>query len=146
MKLRTFTIGAAALTFALAACGDPSSSGGGGAGAAPAPTVAAGRSGDYGTPAAPASTTASTTPAAPATGGGVTIKDFTFNVPASVKAGTAFTIKNEDGFKHTFTEKGGLFDVAMPAGATESLTVQAPGTYEIICQIHARMHATLVVT
>jgi len=88
------------------------------------------------------STTGSTTGPAP----GITISGFAFQVPASVKAGEAITITNDDGVAHTFSDTGGAFDVKVSGGSSEQLTVTAPGTYSVVCHIHSSMKTTLTVT
>lgn len=76
---------------------------------------------------------------------GLTIENSTFSA-ASVVAGTAFTIANNDGRTHTVTDDAGAFDVQVPGGGTASLTITAPGTYQIHCKIHSSMHGTITVT
>lgn len=98
----------------------------------------------YDTTPAGATTPADTTPAASG-GAEVSIKDFTFTVPASVKAGEAISIVNNDGFGHTFSESGGAFSVSVSGGATESLVIEAAGTYSVVCQIHPQMQVSLTV-
>jgi plastocyanin len=102
-------------------------------------------SSDTGAPAASAATGAGgTTAAAPAGGAGMTISGFAFS-PASVAAGTEFTITNNDSAAHTVTDDGGTFDVAVPAGGTANLTIPAAGTFAIHCKIHAAMTGTITV-
>jgi plastocyanin len=97
-----------------------------------------------------ADTGADTTPAAGAdttvaAGGGVTIADFA--IPSfEVAAGTEFTITNNDGATHTYSERGGLFSVRVSGGASETLSVADAGTYEVFCEIHPSMTATLTVS
>jgi plastocyanin len=88
------------------------------------------------------STSSSTTGAS----SGITISGFAFEVPASVKAGVPITITNADGVAHTFSDTGGAFDVKVGGGSTEQLTVASPGTYSVVCRIHASMKTTLTVT
>jgi plastocyanin len=91
---------------------------------------------------APASV-AETTPA-PADASTLTISDFTFSSP-TVTAGVAFTLTNDDGFGHTVTSRDDLFSVGVDGGASESLTIEQPGTYEIFCRIHPSMEGTITV-
>ncbi len=65
---------------------------------------------------------------------------------ASVTAGTEFTIANNDSVGHTVTDEADAFDVAVPGGGTASLTITAPGTYQIHCKIHGSMAGTITVT
>ena len=91
-----------------------------------------------------AGTATGSAPAASATA--ITIKDFAFQIPAGLKAGSTVTITNGDSAPHTFTDKAGSFDVKVAAdNGTGTLTVPAAGTYEIICKIHAKMGGTLTV-
>ncbi|MHA7303617.1 cupredoxin domain-containing protein [Pseudarthrobacter sp. MDT1-22] len=77
----------------------------------------------------------------------ITIKDFAYEVPASVKPGATVTVTNADSAPHTLTakDKGG-FDIEVPGGAT--VIFQAPdaaGEHGIICSFHPQMTGTLVV-
>jgi plastocyanin len=74
----------------------------------------------------------------------LTISEFTFSSP-TVSAGTSFTITNEDGFAHTVTSRDDFFSVGVDGGASEPLTIEAPGTYEIFCRIHPSMEGTITV-
>ena len=96
---------------------------------------------------APVETAAPVATAAPAPAGGptLTISDFTFS-PATVAAGEALTITNADQFPHTVTDSGGAFAVRLGGGASETLTIDAPGTYSIVCEIHPSMAGTIVVS
>jgi plastocyanin len=133
-----------AITLGVAACGSDKKSS-----STAAPTTAAATV----TTAATATTAASAT-TAPATGastGGaaadaISIKSFKFIVPASVASGTSLTITNADTQKHTFTDKAGSFSVDVPGGGSATLTIAKPGTYDLICKIHAQMSGQLVVT
>lgn len=75
---------------------------------------------------------------------GLTISGNTFSA-AAVTAGTVFTIANNDGVGHTVTDDAGSFDVAVPGGGSETLTIPAAGTYKIHCKIHGSMHGTITV-
>ncbi|MET3707825.1 cupredoxin domain-containing protein [Arthrobacter sp. UYEF6] len=95
------------------------------------------------------SSTSAPSPDAPGQSGDavVTIRDFAYEVPASVKPGATVTVTNADSAPHTFTAKDNrAFDVEVPAGATVILQAPAvPGEYGIICTFHPRMTGTLVV-
>jgi plastocyanin len=79
-----------------------------------------------------------------AASGGVTIADFTIS-SFEVPAGTEFTITNNDGATHTYSERDGSFSVRVSGGATETLTVADAATYDVFCEIHPSMTATLTV-
>jgi plastocyanin len=75
-------------------------------------------------------------------GGALTISDFTFS-PLTATAGAEISISNLDGFAHTVTSDD--FDIRVEGGATETLTIDAAGTYAIICKLHPMMSGTIVV-
>ena len=113
--------------------------------AGPAPTTAPPASPAGASPAA--TTAAPTAPTAPAAGATITIRDFSYAVPASVGAGVQVQVVNDDAEAHTLTLRGGPSVVVPPRGAM--VIFRAPtrtGTYEIVCDFHANMHAQLVVT
>lgn len=79
----------------------------------------------------------------------ITIKDFKYQVPASVKPGQKITVTNSDNVNHTVTsDKDGLFDVKVDSnGGTKTFTAPSkPGKYPFHCTYHANMHGTLVVS
>lgn len=84
---------------------------------------------------------------AAASGGTITIRDFAYELPASVAPGAMVTVTNADKAPHTLTAKGKSgFDVEVPGGGTAVFQApDAPGEYEIICTFHPQMNATLVV-
>lgn len=88
----------------------------------------------------------------PASGGGgatVTLVDFSIQAPASVPAGTELTVENQGDAPHTFTvERSGAFDTGrLEPGATSTVTIDEPGTYEYVCTIHPdRMTGQIEVT
>lgn len=79
--------------------------------------------------------------------GVITIRDFKYEVPVSVKPGAMVAVTNADSAPHTLTAKDeGGFDVEVPGGATVIFqTPDAPGEYNIICSFHPQMAGTLVV-
>lgn len=105
-------------------------------------------SGGPSAPPPPASSAASAAggPATPSEGV-ITIKDFAFEVPASVKPGSMVTVTNADNAPHTITAKDkGAFDEEVPGGATVIFQApDAPGEYGLICTFHPQMKGTLVV-
>ncbi len=111
-------------------------------------TGCAGQGGDSSVPPPAASSAApSVDGATQAADAVVTIRDFKYEVPASVKPGATVTVTNADSAPHTLTvkDKGG-FDVEVPGGATAIFQApDAPGEYDIICTFHPQMTGTLVV-
>ena len=156
MKRRSLAA-VAAITLVLAACGDDDSESGAAATepaaeatSAPAATTGAGR-GDYG----PADTTAASTPATDAAGGGdaaaggteIVISGFAFSEDITVPVGTTVTVRNDDGAPHTFTADDGSFDSGSIAGGdTFEFTFTEAGTFAFHCNIHPSMKGTITVT
>ncbi|WP_258805729.1 cupredoxin domain-containing protein [Pseudarthrobacter sp. NS4] len=110
-------------------------------------TGCAGQGGDYSAPPAAGSAAPSANGSAQAGAAVITIKDFKYEVPASVKPGSMVTVTNADSAPHTVTAKGeGGFDVEVPGGGTAVVQApDAPGEYETICTFHPQMTGTLVV-
>ncbi|WP_083266752.1 cupredoxin domain-containing protein [Arthrobacter sp. U41] len=113
-------------------------------------TGCAGSGGGSATTPPPASSTASGPSAdasAPAGEATITIRDFAFEVPASVKPGVMVTVTNADSAPHTLTAKSeGGFDVEVQAGGTVVFEApQDPAEYGITCTFHPQMSGTLVV-
>jgi plastocyanin len=77
----------------------------------------------------------------------ITVKDFTFALPASVAPGARITVKNQDDQNHTFTSASkGAFDVTVTGGGTATFKAPTkPGSYLFTCRFHANMVGTLVV-
>jgi plastocyanin len=77
----------------------------------------------------------------------ITVRDFQYEVPSSVKPGSLVTVTNMDSTPHTLTDRNaGGFDVEIPGGETAIL--QAPdshGEYGFTCIFHPKMKGTLVV-
>lgn len=74
------------------------------------------------------------------------IKDFNYESPASVAAGSTVTVMNMDSAAHTVTADDGSFDVTIKPGETATFKAPAkPGSYAYHCTFHANMHGTLVV-
>ena len=81
--------------------------------------------------------------AAPAS---ITIKDFKYEVPASVSPGQKINVMNSDSADHTITADNGASDVQTPLKKLVSFTAPTkPGTYTFGCAYHRSMHGTLVV-
>lgn len=107
------------------------------------PTSAAPSSGESG---GAASSPASSAPAM--TMAMVTIKNFAFQSPPSVKPGAKIMVTNEDTSTHSVTSnQAGLFDVNVNAGGgTATFTAPSkPGSYPYHCKYHGNMQATLIV-
>ena len=77
--------------------------------------------------------------------GGVTIADFAFDTGSGAIAGQEFTVTNNDSTTHTFSAVDGTFSVSVGGGEVGTLTVDTPGTYQVVCQIHSSMTGTLTV-
>jgi plastocyanin len=110
-------------------------------------TGCAGQGGDSSAPPAASSAAPSANGSAQAGAAVITIKDFRYEVPGSVKPGAMITVTNADSAPHTLTAKDeGGFDIEVPGGGTVIFPApDAPGEYEIICTFHPQMTGTLVV-
>jgi plastocyanin len=108
-----------------------------------------GMSGMPSTPAAPVGTSTSAAgPAAPVSGGAVSIDNFAF-IPATltVPAGSTVTWTNHDEQPHTVAANDGSFhSPGMDSQGTYSHTFPMAGKFDYVCSIHPSMHATVVVT
>jgi plastocyanin len=88
----------------------------------------------------------SASPAAAASSAVITIKDFEFTTPASVRPGETITVKNQDTDEHTVTaDSGNAFDDQAPTGSSTFKAPSTPGSYPFHCTFHPEMHGTLVV-
>lgn len=77
------------------------------------------------------------------------VVDFEIVLPdETVEVGDTVTWVNRSGQVHTVTDEAGAFDTgAIRAGDRATVTVTAPGTYEVFCRIHPdQMRTTLEVT
>lgn len=84
---------------------------------------------------------------APAAGGTIAMRDYSFQ-PANieVKVGTKVTWRNDDSAQHTVTADGGLFSSRpIDGGGTFSYTFDKAGTYTYHCSIHRAMVGQVVV-
>lgn len=77
----------------------------------------------------------------------VVIKDFMYMpMTLTVKAGTTVTWVNRDDEPHTVVSSAGLFrSGGLDTNESYSYRFDKPGTYGIVCSIHPRMVATIVV-
>ena len=129
---------ASVLTLGLTACGTTNDSSG--------TTASTSSTSSTSSMPMPSSTAAAPTASTTATASSITIKDFMFELPASVSPGAQVIVKNLDAQAHTVTSKKGGFDVKVDPGGTATLVApNAPGSYPVVCSFHANMSATLVV-
>lgn len=149
---RVWTIVVAAGLAGLTGCGSPNGEPAGQTPPSPGTSSAQQASG----PVTPGSTApqgpggssgGSSGPSAPAAEAKITIRDFAYEMPASVAPGATITVINEDTAPHTVTAKGGgAFNAQVAPGETVTFTApKEPGQYAIICTYHPRMAGTLVV-
>jgi plastocyanin len=134
---------AAAVAITIAACssGDNSPS-------SAAPSVATTTSAAAPTTSAPAGgeATSSADDNGPAAGSGtITIQDFAFGAPLTVKPGAMITVTNMDGAAHDVaSDDAGKFRTPLlNQGENATFTAPtAPGTYKFSCTVHAQMRGT----
>jgi plastocyanin len=77
----------------------------------------------------------------------ITIKNFTFSGPSSVKAGASVMVTNQDAEAHTLTaDNAGSFDVTVNPGKSVTFTAPSkPGSYPYHCNFHSNMQGMLTV-
>lgn len=87
------------------------------------------------------------TAAAPSASATITIKDYAYKAPDSVKPGTEIMVKNDDSVAHTVTaDSKSDFDVTVQPGETKMITApSSAGSYKFHCTFHSNMHGTLKV-
>jgi plastocyanin len=75
------------------------------------------------------------------------IKNFRFESPITVDAGSVIMVENADGVGHTLTAVDGGFESGtIGGGADGTVTAPAePGSYQFFCEIHPSMTGELVV-
>jgi len=153
-RLLRLTVAAAALTAAIAAC----SSGNDSSGSA-APSVATTTSAAAPTTSAPAGGEATSSDGGGSGGsddgqaagsGTITIKDFAFGAPLTVRPGATIKVTNQDAAAHDVSsDDEGRFRTPL-LNKDESATFTAPtqpGTYKFSCTVHGQMQGigTLIV-
>ena len=88
-----------------------------------------------------------TTSSASAGTNAITIKNFNFGAPITVKAGSTVTVMNTDTTTHTVAADDKSFDTGdIAAGTSKTFVAPKAGTYKFHCNIHNYMHGTLTVT
>jgi plastocyanin len=77
----------------------------------------------------------------------ITIKNFMFGAPITVKAGATVTVMNADSTTHTVAADGKSFDTGeIQAGKSATFVAPKAGVYKFHCNIHNYMMGTLTVT
>ena len=80
----------------------------------------------------------------------IKIVDFVYDPdPSAVRAGQKISVPNADAAPHTITDAGSgkAFDSGTIKGkATGSLTIDKPGSYRYICELHPFMKGEITVT
>src|SRR2546429_161360 len=103
-------------------------------------TVAACSSNDNTTSTSPATTTAGGGGGGQA-GAAITIKDFKFGDPVTVKPGESVKVTNEDGAAHNAVADDGSFKTEdLQHGESATFTAPTkPGSYKFSCTLHSSM-------
>jgi plastocyanin len=135
---------AAVVLIGVSGCG---SSGGGSNGASTATTSPDSHTSGGGASAQSSSPSSSKKPTSEMAMAMLSIKDFAFQSPSSVKPGGTVMVSNSDTSTHSVTsDQAGMFDVDVSAGGTATFTAPSkPGSYPYHCKYHGNMQATLVV-
>ncbi|HEY2176801.1 MAG TPA: cupredoxin domain-containing protein [Mycobacteriales bacterium] len=78
----------------------------------------------------------------------ITIKNFKFGAPLTVKPGTKVKVVNNDSAPHNVTSTTGAFKSAtITSSQTSSFTAPTkPGKYPFTCTVHPFMHGSLTVS
>jgi plastocyanin len=80
-------------------------------------------------------------------GSTITIKNFSFGAPITVKTGAMVTVENTDTTAHTVTADDMSFDTGpIEPGKTATITVSKAGTVKFHCDIHNYMTGSIQVT
>jgi len=94
----------------------------------------------------PTTTLGSPTTGATGDEASIVISGFAFNGPATISAGTAVTVTNDDAVPHTWTSEDGAFNSGTLAGGeTFDFTFENPGEFAYFCSIHAEMTGSITV-
>jgi plastocyanin len=140
-------VGGLVLAVVVAGCG--SSGPGGQSPGSTAPAASSQGSAAAGTPTSTAAAGGAPSSVAAVAAVVITVKDFAYQVPTTVAAGSTVMVMNLDRVAHTVTAdtSGSLFDVNIDAGGSASFTAPTtPGSYSFHCVYHGNMHGTLVVS
>jgi plastocyanin len=97
---------------------------------------------------AAASSSASPSQGAAVSSATISIKNFKFGAPLTVKPGTKVKVVNNDSAPHNVTSTSGAFKSAtISPGQTSSFTAPSkPGKYPFTCTVHPFMHGSLTVS
>ena len=77
----------------------------------------------------------------------ITISNFQFTSPPSVRPGAQIAVTNSDPAEHSVTaDSGDAFNVDIESNGTATFTAPSePGTYAYHCSYHPMMHGQLIV-
>jgi plastocyanin len=93
------------------------------------------------------SSTKSPSTSSTSTGSTITIHNFAFGPPITVKMGATVTVKNTDTTAHTVTADDMSFDTGpIQPGKAATITVSKAGTVKFHCDIHNYMTGSIQVT
>jgi plastocyanin len=139
-RLLRLAAAAAAVAIAIAACssGDDSS---GAAAPSVATTTSATTAPPTSAPAGGESSSSADDNGGGATTGTITILNFAFGSPLTVKPGAMITVTNQDVAAHDVSSDDGKFKTPLlQKGETATFAAPAePGTYKFSCTVHANM-------
>jgi plastocyanin len=92
------------------------------------------------------SSSAGASSSAPVVGAEITIEDFEYRTPVSVRPGATVSVTNMDEAHSVTADDGSSFDITVTAGATVTFTAPTtPGSYAFHCIFHSNMNGVLVV-
>lgn len=92
------------------------------------------------------SSSAGASPSEPMAAAEITIEDFEYRTPVSVRPGATVSVTNMDEAHTVTADDGSSFDGTITAGATVTFTAPTtPGDYAFHCILHAGMNGVLVV-
>ena len=151
-RATALTAVAAATLLTLSACGSSTSSSSSGsasqsASASPSKKMTMKMSDSPSASSSPSKSASSKAAKPAAAAAMITIKDYKFSVPSSVKPGQTIMIMNADSEAHTVTaDSGNAFDINVPGSGSAMFKAPAKaGAFPFHCNYHAQMTATLKV-
>ena len=99
-------------------------------------------------PADTASTAAASSTGTPVDKGIITISDFSFGAPITVRPGATVTVVNKDSVPHDVVsdDRTSFSTPHVSKGAVTFTAPSTPGSYPFHCSIHPDMHGTLIVS